>query len=77
MLGFSDDRSHDEGILSDVVARGMDDRALKGWVGDQLHALLGYSEGALAAFVVGLGASAPAARRDLVLLLLLLLLRFD
>ena len=39
-----------------------DDRALKSWVGDQLHALLGFAEGNLAAYVVGLGASAPLAR---------------
>ena len=39
-----------------------DDRALKSWVGDQLHALLGFAEGNLAAYVVGLGASAPVAR---------------
>lgn len=36
-----------------------DDRALKAWVSDQLHALLGFAEGNLASYVVGLGASFP------------------
>jgi|AntAceMinimDraft_1070359.scaffolds.fasta_scaffold254385_1 hypothetical protein len=33
----------------------MDDRQLRAWVGDQLHALLGFAEGSLAAYVVALG----------------------
>ena len=33
----------------------MDDRQLRGWVSDQLHALLGFAEGSLAAYVVALG----------------------
>ena len=33
-----------------------DDRALKSWVSDQLHGLLGFAEGNLASYVVGLGA---------------------
>ena len=34
-----------------------DDRALKSWVSDQLHGLLGFAEGNLASYVVGLGTS--------------------
>jgi hypothetical protein len=33
----------------------MDDKQLRGWVSDQLHALLGFAEGSLAAYVVALG----------------------
>ena len=34
-----------------------DDRALKSWVSDRLHELLGFAEGNLASYVVGLGTS--------------------
>jgi hypothetical protein len=45
----------------------MDDKTLRSWVSDQLHALLGYSEGATVAYIVGLGdhPSTPAGTRIL------------
>jgi|FLMP01.1.fsa_nt_emb hypothetical protein len=39
-----------------------DDRSLKSWVSDQLHGLLGFAEGNLASYVVGLGASRTRTR---------------
>ena len=49
------------GVASHVM---MDDRQLRSWVSDQLHALLGFAEGSLAAYVVALGES-PACLRAL------------
>ena len=49
------------GLASHVM---MDDRQLRSWVSDQLHALLGFAEGSLAAYVVALGES-PACLRAL------------
>ena len=54
-------------VRNEIYARGAvlaarpdamsDDRALKSWVSDQLHGLLGFAEGNLASYVVGLGTS--------------------
>jgi len=43
----------------------MDDRALRAWVSDQLHALVGFAEGSLAAYVVNLGELRSSAARAL------------
>lgn len=43
-----------------------DDRALKSWVSDQLHGLLGFAEGNLASYVVGLGALTTSTMTNIV-----------
>ena len=39
----------------------MDERALKSWVSDKLHDILGFAEGALASYVIALGKKASDA----------------